>query len=440
MTKRIIVIGFMLFALFFGAGNLIFPPSLGWSSGSYFYPAIIGFVVTGVGLPLIGVIAGSFSDGGFNAEAARVHRIFAVLFMLAIYLTIGPFFAIPRTATVSYEMGVVPFIGGSKINLLVFTGIYFIVVFILSVKPSKMVDLIGKFLTPLLLICIAALAVKAFFALGDPVVQTGAAFDAKAPFFDGFLNGYQTMDTIAAVAFATIVINAVRISGVIDNRKDLLRYSAGAAVIAGICLALVYLSLGWVGNHFHITPESLAHIEAQEINLGTYILTQVAQLTYGVGGKSLMSAIVILACLTTSIGLVVAISSYFYELWPRHSYKTYAVIFTLISFGLANQGLNQVIKGSIPVLLIIYPITIVLIALIFINQFCIKMGQKELSNLCYQLPIYVTLLVSMLSVFAAEQMEFLPLSNIGMVWLLPAIASFVLALLIRPTQSIRENQ
>lgn len=438
MNKRTVAIGFTLFAMFFGAGNLIFPPSLGWVSGDVFWWAILGFVITGVGLPFLGVIAGSFSGHGFVTDARRVHPVFAVLFMLAIYLTIGPFFAIPRTATVSYEMGVIPFLGegakgweialseGIKIQvpLLVFTTLYFLVTFVLSIRPSKLVDYVGQILTPLLLLSIVALVVRAFFMMGDTPATPMPGLEPEAPFFNGFLEGYNTMDTLAAIAFCIVVLNAIKATGE-STQKRIFKDAFAAALIAGICLAAVYLSLGWVGNHYQMGAEEYARVQASGQNLGTYILSSVAHATYGVSGKLLLSVIVGLACLTTSIGLVVSVSSYFYELWPRHSYKTYAVIFTLISFVLANQGLSQVIKGSIPVLLIVYPIAIVLIALVFVDKVC-----GEMDNLCFQLPLYTTTVVSVVCVLVPKWGAFLPLSGISMQWLLPTMVAFVIAVVV----------
>ena len=420
MSKRTLFIGFMLFALFFGAGNLIFPPTVGQLSGSNFMPAIIGFIVTGVGLPLIGIIAGSFSEEGFRSEAKRIHPAFAILFMVTIYLTIGPFFAIPRTAMVSYEMAVLPFLDGgietmtSKIG---FAVVYFGLAFYLALNPSKLVERVGQILTPALLITIVLLIISAFFKLDTPITTINPQF-AKDPFFVGFSEGYQTMDTIAAVAFAMIVITAVKATG-LTSQKDIFTQSAIAAVIAGVGLGLVYICLAWIGNHYPLTAE-----EAAGGNMGTSILTGVARLTYGEGGRILLSLIVSLACLTTAIGLIVAVSSYFHELYSKISYRVYAVIFTII-------------MGAVPTLLIIYPITIVLIVLIFIDRLL-----KGMPNLAFQLPILVTLIISALSVTlgyigdstfklkATELLAYLPYQDSDMGWMIPAVIALLLGIIL----------
>lgn len=432
MSKRTLFIGFMLFALFFGAGNLIFPPTVGQLSGNNFIPAIIGFIVTGVGLPLVGIIAGSFSEEGFRSEAKRIHPAFAILFMVTIYLTIGPFFAIPRTAMVSYEMAILPFLEGgietmaSKIG---FAVVYFGLTFYLALNPSKLVERVGQILTPALLITIVLLIISAFFKLNAPITEVSPQF-VKDPFFVGFSEGYQTMDTIAAVAFAMIVITAVKATG-LTSQKDIFKQSSIAAVIAGLGLGLVYISLAWIGNNYPLTPE-----EAAGGNMGTSILTGVARLTYGEGGRILLSLIVSLACLTTAIGLVVAVSSYFHELYNKISYPVYAVIFTLISFILASQGLSSIIMGAVPILLIIYPITIVLIVLIFIDRLL-----KGMPNLAFQLPILVTLVISTLSVTlgylgdstfklkATELLAYLPYQDSDMGWMIPAAVTLLLGII-----------
>ncbi|MHC5225156.1 branched-chain amino acid transport system II carrier protein [Ignatzschineria sp. LJL83] len=431
MSKRTLFIGFMLFALFFGAGNLIFPPTVGQLSGDNFIPAILGFIVTGVGLPLIGIIAGSFSENGFQSEARRVSPLFAVIFMVVIYLTIGPFFAIPRTSMVSYEMAILPFLEGGVETFsskILFSVVYFGIAFYLALNPTKLVERVGKILTPLLLITIVLLIISAFFKLDEPITAISPQFQ-KDPFFVGFSEGYQTMDTIAAVAFAMIVVTAVKATG-LTSQKEVFKQSAIAAVIAGLGLGLVYVSLAWIGNNYPLTAQ-----EANGGNMGTSILTGVARLTYGEAGRILLSLIVSLACLTTAIGLIVAVSSYFNKLFNKISYPIYAVIFTLISFILASQGLSSIIMGAVPILLIIYPLTIVLIVLIFIDRLL-----KGIPNLAFQLTIYTTLVISTLSVVlgyigdstfklkTTELLSYLPFEESSMGWMVPAMIALVIGI------------
>lgn len=434
MTKRIFLIGFTLFAMFFGAGNLIFPPTVGQLSGSNFNFAILGFVITGVGLPLLGIIGGSFTDGGYSAEAKRVHPLFSLLFIVTICLTIGPFFAIPRTATVSFELDVLPYLINysetDRLPIIIFSGIYFLIVLFLSLNPSKIVDRVGQVLTPFLLITIILLIFRAFYLLNTPITDIAEISYVKTPFFKGFFEGYQTMDTIATIPFAIVILQSIKLSG-ITNQKDVFRYASLAAIIAGVGLGLVYISLGWIGNNYTLSGEVSG-------NLGTAILTEVARLTYGEIGRILLSTIVTLACLTTAIGLIVAISSYFNQIIPIISYKMFAILFTFISFIIAGQGLNSIISGAIPVLIVVYPITIVMISLIFIDK-----ALKTMPNLAMQLPILGTVIISIASVIQSQIdresslsqtinsiLTILPFHESQMEWMIPAIALFLLGLLL----------
>lgn len=418
-TKNSFIVGFMLFAMFFGAGNLIFPPGLGFVSGDYFWLAIAGFVLTGVGLPLLGVIAGSISKDGYVESLKVVHPAFAVIFMVIIYLTIGPFFAIPRTATTSYEMAVLPFMDNAgALSLLIFSVIFFVAVFLLSYKADSLTNSIGKILTPFLLITIIALIIRAItLYFGKEPVPIGEEFNVNSPFSVGFTEGYLTMDAIAAIAFSVVVLNSIRDMG-ITNRKDLLIGTIKSASIAAFLLGVIYISLGWIGNKVDLTPADIG-----DQNAGTFILTFVSDVAYGQFGMILLAAIVLLACLTTATGLIVAVSEYFHKIIPKISYEIFVIIFTLISFILANQGLEQVIQTSVPVLSIIYPIAITSVILLFVTYFISS------PRLSFQLPVALVIVISVLGVvhrngwlemswieslpFFASSFEWIPFMVIG---------------------------
>ena len=417
--KKILPIGFTLFALFFGAGNLIFPLKLGYESATYFWPALIGFLITGVGLPLLGLISGSLSGQSIaQTLSERIHPLFSVVFMVAIYLTIGPLFAIPRTATTSYEIGFVPSLGSSPMALLGFTVVFFGLVLALSLNRSKMVDVIGKWLTPALLITICVLCVKAFLMFKTGVSTAAPRFEQESPWGIGFLEGYLTMDAIAAIAFAMIAMQAVNAVGITD-KKQVTRYCAIAAVIAGLALAAVYLALGWAGNHYPLDAATLEQINANGTHLGVYLLVHIATDTYGTVGPWLVAVIVLLACLTTAIGLIVAVADYFHQQFSFLSYKAYVWIFTLISLGLANQGLNQVISLSIPVLLILYPIAMTVIVLLLLHPVL------QPSRLVYRSTVGTAVVISLLSQFSPDLIAMLPLASASLAWLLPVVAVFV---------------
>lgn len=425
MTKNTFIVGFMLFAIFFGAGNLIFPPKLGLDSGVDFLPSIIGFVLTGVGLPLLGIAVSGYYQGGYKeALSKNVHPYFSLLFLMAIYLTIGPFFAIPRTGATAYQMAVVPFIGESRtLSLLIFTLAYYLIAVWFSLNPSTVVDRIGAILTPVLLVAILALVVKAVILLGGnelPAVATKA--DPETPLFTGIVEGYLTMDALASITFSVIVISAIKAKGI--GGKDLIKQTSMAGVIAAIALAAIYISLAWIGNHYPISAETLAELNAKGQNIGTFILNSVATDTFGEFGRTLLGLIVTLACLTTSIGLIVTTSEYFNEVFPKISYKIYVLIFSLISFVIANQGLDFVISKSVPVLLVLYPIAMTVIFLMFINIFI------RLPLLAQRLPLALVTVVSILSVAGVEALNVLPLKSISMEWIPFAITGTLIGYLV----------
>ncbi|MFD2629281.1 branched-chain amino acid transport system II carrier protein [Oceanobacillus kapialis] len=421
MKKGNFVIGFMLFALFFGAGNLIYPPILGMESGTSYFAAISGFVITGVGLPLLAVTAISFVKNDARELADRVHPLFGLLFTSVVYLAIGPFFGIPRAATVGYEMSLEPFQSG-ELPLFLFTTIFFILVFLFSLNPSKVVDQIGKYLTPLLLLVITALILGGFLLLKTPLGSPNPNYRAN-PFFNGFVEGYLTMDAIAALAFGIIVVNAYRERGVHTN-KAIVKETLKSGLITGVGLVAVYGSIGWIGARM----ASYGPFEN-----GGDLLSFAADTILGTYGVILLGIIVTLACFTTSVGLVVACGQFFAKV-TMLSYKWVIFIVTMASYIIANQGLNTILDFSVPVLVFIYPIAIVLILLTFLNK------AFQGSRYVYRFAILFTALVSLydgLSEFGfslnriTPYVEKLPFFEIGLGWVVPAIIGFLIGLLYR---------
>jgi LIVCS family branched-chain amino acid:cation transporter len=425
-TKYTFIVGFMLFAMFFGAGNLIFPPALGFNSGEFFVLAIIGFVLTGVGLPLLGVVVGSISKDGYRESLKAVHPAFAVILLVAIYLTIGPFFAIPRTATTAYEMGVLPFLDSpSGTSLLIFSVIYFIIIFALSYSPKSLVDTIGKFLTPVLVIAMLLLIITAITAyINNPINPAEASFSESSPFTIGFTEGYLTMDAIAAIAFSMLVLNSIRNLG-ISNRKDLLFGTIKSAGLAAVMLAIIYIAIGWLG-----TRVDLSGVSIDDQNLGTFILTFIADDTYGTFGAILLGLIVLLACMTTAAGLIASVSQYFNNIIPKVPYKVFVTLFTLISLGLANQGLNTVIETSVPVLSILYPIAMTSVFLLILTFFIPS------PRLSLQIPVALVVITSIIAVVHRNGwmdlsfIEVLPLFSSEFEWLPLLIIGYIIGYLI----------
>ncbi|MCU6713197.1 branched-chain amino acid transport system II carrier protein [Paenibacillus sp. J5C_2022] len=422
-----LTIGLMLFALFFGAGNLVFPAMMGQFAGNQLWQANLGFLITGVGLPLLGTLALGFSGmKNLLALTSRVHPWFAFGYTMLLYLTIGPLFAMPRTGSISYEIGFKPYIGSEHgpLAMAVFTVFFFGVTLLFSINPARMVDIVGKILTPILITCITLLAIASFaMPLGEPQ-QPEAGFTSQA-FFRGFQEGYLTMDALAALVFGILVINAIRAKGVIE-RKSILTVCLQATLIAASMLAVIYTSLTYIGAISVSTFGILAN--------GGEVLNLVTSHYFGTFGGIVLGIIVLLACLTTSIGLTTACSSYFQTIIPGMSYKQLCIVLSVVSALLANIGLEQLIHFSVPVLSILYPLAIVLILLTFMHH--LFKGKRAV----YGISLLLTFLVSLVdglndTPLGIEQLSgffnrFLPLYDIGLGWLIPACAGALIGLLL----------
>ncbi|HWO97309.1 MAG TPA: branched-chain amino acid transport system II carrier protein [Bacillus sp. (in: firmicutes)] len=435
--KDTLAIGLMLFALFFGAGNMIFPPALGQAAGMNVWVATFGFLITGVGLPLLAVIAISRSNGDFTEIAKRVHPVFGIFFTIILYLAIGPFFGIPRTGTVAFEIGVTPFLSeelkGNTISLILYTIVFFGVTLWLSLNPSKIVDSVGKILTPLLLGVLALLVIKSLVTpMGD--FQAPQERYMQAPFIKGFIDGYLTMDTIAALVFGIVAITSIKEKGITDQ-KALASVCVKAGLIAAAGLVLVYAALSYIGAS---SPEAIGIKEN-----GGAILTSAATHLFGPFGTIILSLAITFACLTTSIGLTTACGEFFAKMIPGISYKTIVLFLTIFSTVIANIGLTQLISISIPILVFIYPLAIILVALSF----------REFGREVYVLPLIVSSIVSLMDSLKAfgiaiEWLDrpfqaYLPFYNDGAGWIVPAAIAAIIGYAIsklRSQSSGKENQ
>ncbi len=421
-NRETVAIGLMMFALFLGAGNLIFPPAMGQGAGEHIWIATLGFLVTGVGLPLLGITAIAISGGDLQALSSRVHPTFGLVFTLLVYLAIGPLFGIPRTGTVAYEIGVFPFLSErlntSAFPLLIFTLIFYSITFIVSLNPSKLVTAIGKVLTPILLVLLTILAFRGIlFPIGD---LQSAKFDyIEQPFFQGFLDGYLTMDAIAALVFGIIIISRIQEKG-ITNKKVLTLTTIKAGVIAVVGLSAVYLSLAYLG------ATSVSVIG--ELDNGGAILTSIAQLLFGWFGMVILALVITVACLTTSIGLVSACGEYVNQLFPKLSYPMIIAVICIFSMTMANLGLTQLIQVSLPILIAIYPIAIVLIMISFLDPL---FGG---SRYVYSGGVIGAGLISIVDGFITASFQFtkivelyglIPLYNVGVGWIIPSLVGAI---------------
>ncbi|AKN27439.1 branched-chain amino acid transport system II carrier protein [Stutzerimonas stutzeri] len=414
----LLALGFMTFALFLGAGNIIFPPSAGMAAGEFIWRAALGFLLTGVGLPLLTVVALARVGGGMDRLTAPLGKFAGTVLAVAVYLAIGPLFATPRTAVVSFEMGIAPFSGNSGMPLFIYTLVFFAAMLFLVLNPGQLVNRIGKFITPVLLAALLVLGGAAIFA---PAGEVGAVNESYrgAPLIKGFLEGYLTMDTLGALVFGIVIATAIRDRGVTEPVL-VTRYSMIAGVIAAIGLSLVYLALFYLGA----TSEGIAGGAEN----GVQILTTYVQHTFGTPGSLLLAVVITLACLTTAVGLTTACGEFFSALLPV-SYRSVVIVFALFSLLVANQGLTQLISVSVPVLVGLYPLAIVLVALSLLDRFWLSSSRVFVPVMAVTLVFGVVdgLAAAGLGSWVPALFTQLPLADQSMGWLVPVLVMLVLA-------------
>ena len=427
--KRTIILGITLFAMFFGAGNLIFPSFLGFESRANFTPSILGFAITAILLPMLGINV-IVKRKGMKNLGDTIAPWFAALFTFLIYITIGPLLAIPRTSSTSFAIAIEPFISNpSKMQL--YMVLYSIVFFTLSIliafKPDKLSSFLGKMSAPLLIVLILiifiATALKGMGIGGEHISEKYIA----TPFISGFLDGYQTMDTIAALNFGIIFVFNVEALGFkkFDEQRSI---TLKSSIIAGSLLFLIYLALGLIGR-----SSGLA-----EATNGTQILTYAVQDSFGMVGMIILAVIFVLACFNTCTALISCVSNYFHTILPNISYKTWVVFFGLSSAVISNAGLNAILKFSIPILNAIYPLAISLIVVGLFN-----MDKKESFRISRKLMMSVVGIFSVGPVLfnlfnAGAVFGALPLYDIGLVWLIPGLVALVVGYLIQKV-FLKEN-
>ena len=425
-TRQVISISLMLFAMFFGAGNMIFPPMLGHLGGTNYFLGTLGFIVTDAGLSILGIAAIVLVGSKISDLGKLIGPKFAVFFGLAIYLLIGPLFALPRTGTVSYSMAIEPFVGhdASIIYLVLFSALFFGVTYALCVNPNRMVDVVGKVLTPVLLISIAVIFIVSVI---NPVGEVGVPQGdyASMPFFKGVVEGYLALDGFAALAFAIVVIDSIKAMG-IDDSHEIARYTMFSGVFAGVALGVVYLALAYVGAQTSSGPA---------YDNGGTLLTEVVHTLLGPVGNLVLGVAVLFACLTTSIGLASSFSDFFHTTFPKYSYKSVLRVVCLFSFAVANVGLTKMITITLPVLIMVYPPVIVLTLSSF--------GKKVFGNSPepYAFGMLFAFVVGIFDGLKAAGLlsegmvasvnSMIPWFNLGIGWVIPAIVGIVVGMIIK---------
>ncbi len=426
----------MLFGMFFGAGNLIFPALMGQLAGHNVWIAIIGFCVTAVGLPLLGVAAlGISQSDGLQSLSSKVGKGYGYFFTCALYLSIGPFFAIPRCATVPFSIGIEPLLGngGSSLALVIFTVVFFALVLAFSLFPNGIMTWIGKILNPIFLVLLGVLVIRALISPMGTIEAIAPTGDyATRPFFIGFLEGYNTMDALAALAFGIVVVNVIKGLGV-KEPSAIARNTAGAGIFSCLLMGLIYLAVTVVGTQSRALYETGAN--------GGEVLAIIAKHYFGTAGAIVLAGIVTFACLKTAIGLITSCAETFQKMFKNGpSYRVWAILFCIVSLLIANMGLSAIIAYSVPVLMLLYPLAITLILLALFGRFF------NHSRTVYAWVTGLTLVAAVIDFFGALPAEIyeslhlnvvvdavhriLPFSHIGLGWVCPALLGLLIGFVI----------
>lgn len=409
-TKDILIVGFALFAMFFGAGNLIFPPFLGNAVGSQYIIASIGFICTGVGLPLLAIIAVTKGDGTFESMASKISPKFAIVFTTLLFVAIGPMLAIPRTAATTYELAVQP--NFPSISPLVWMIIYFAINLIFVLRKSSIIDSIGTYLTPILIAILAIIIVKGIiFPIGE-VLSTGTTNVLAT----SLTEGYQTMDALGGLLFATMISGSILAKGY--SKEEVIPMTLKSGFIATLGLAFVYGGLMYLGAQTTSTFTG----ELTKSN----VLLFISQSVLGNVGSIIIGLAMALACLSTSIGLLSAGASFFEKLSKgKLSYKFNAILISLISIGIGSLGVDNIVVISGPILNLLYPVAITLIFTTLFDEYITNIKAVRLG-------VYTSLLFGILSIIPSLDLSFIPLGSAGFAWVLPTVAAIIIGYLIFP--------
>lgn len=437
-TKETVAITSMLFGMFFGAGNLIFPAKLGIDAGLNIWSAFFGVFVTAVGIPMLAVVAlGLSRSEGVVELSGRVSKGYSLFFCTLLYLTIGPLFAIPRCASTAFSVGAVKLlpVGHEGLFLAAFSLIFFAVVLYFSLKPGGIMTWIGKWLNPVFLLFLAVLVIAALWKplTGVSAVTPAAGYEtAGGAFFRGFLEGYNTLDALAGLAFGIVVIDVVRSHGV-TQPADVARNTAKAGIFSCLFMGFIYLFITLISTQSAPICENATN--------GGEVLGLIADHYFSAAGSVLLTAIVTFACLKTAIGLVTSCSKAFVDMFPKGpGYNQWAVIFSVVSFGIANFGLSSIVAWCVPVLMFLYPLAITLVLLALFGKAFGNRKSVYVWTTAFTLVAAVFDMIgavsgmvpgsALLSTLTAFAGKVLPLYSLGLGWVCPAAIGFLVGLVV----------
>lgn len=424
------------FSMFFGAGNLIFPPLLGAQAGNRTFIAMLGFIISAVGLPILGVLVVA-QAGGFGNLAARVSKRFSLVLGVAIILTIGPLFAIPRTASTSFEMAFAPFTtDASKPWVqLAYSLVFFVAALIIAQHPDKLTRVLGKVMGPLLLALIVILFVVCLFLHHPPFADPSGSY-AHSQLIQGMIDGYQTMDLLAALYFGIVISANIREMGVTDERDNRRETGIGGA-FTGVMLVLVYAALSFIG------AVSGAYQPAGPNDTGATVLTNLSDRVFGHVGTVFIGVIFVVACFNVCIGLISTCSSYFHNHFPtvfgkRVGYTAWSILFTIVSLLIANIGLSSIIALAVPVLEALYPIAIVLVVLSLVHKpFSSHFRYVYFTTIVFTAVASIANgLVKLVEVLHGHidwlktACNWLPMNANGLGWLVPALVGLIVGVIV----------
>ena len=423
-NKDILIIGFALFSMFFGAGNLIFPPFIGLTSGSSWLISFLGFVIADVGIILLSINA-VLKAGSFQNVVQRVGKRFGVGLEVIMMLCLGPILVIPRTAATTFEMSIMPIFEG--FNPVVFSIIFFLLTFILTVKPTKVMDIIGTFLTPALLIALAFLIGKGIMS---PIGKLNTNINSDNLFVNGITQGYQTMDALGIGGVTALIITSLVGKGYKDKNENR-KLAMKASTIAGIGLVVVYGGLAYLGA----TASNMYDGSISQ----TTLLVNITRTLLGNTGIILLGIIVALACLTTSIGLTSVTAKYFEDVTNKKLKYIHIVAFICIfSAAASNLGVEKIIAIAVPILTVIYPVSILLVLVATFD------GRLK-NDKVVKGATYATLAISILTVVDSLGISIgfvhkLPLASFGFNWIVPAILGGLIGLILSKKENNELNE
>ncbi|WP_418185523.1 branched-chain amino acid transport system II carrier protein [Aliarcobacter vitoriensis] len=421
--KDALILGFAIFSMYFGAGNIIFPPYLGLTSSSNWDLAFMSYFIADIGFATLTMFALLKAGGRVENLTHKIGTIAGIFLTSAIILCIGPLIALPRTGATTYEMLIVPFFGASFSNSLITSIIYYSLILIFTLKPTTMIEILGRFLTPALFIGLLILIIKGvFFPIADGEIAQSEATTSNI-IFDGMLAGYQTLDVLAALAFGIIILKAVSDKGVYTEHNQQIKLVAYASIVAAICIFIIYFGLTYLGATTSTVYES-------NIDRAT-LLNNIIFSLFGSGGNLLLGIVVFLACFTTGAALVSVTSEYFSRLSHRRvSYKTLVVVVTIFSIILTNFGLEFIISIAFPILTVVYPAAIILVVLSFFDNFIKNDNVYKLAS--FAAMIYCVVEVISKNIHEISFLKIIPFYEIGFAWIIPATVFGIIGYFVKP--------